>query len=486
MKKLSILLATMILSIAWSINLFANDTIRMVCNNTTINFEIIATYGKTYRVDWGDGTISNPLTGSGNNQQVTHNYSNAGNYTATVFAESSDCFFTKLNCFVSQLHALDVSKSPRLETLYCTGRQLSTLDVSNNTLLKDLRCDDNLLSSLDISNNTQLTYLDCDQNQLSSLNIGNNTQLTVLSCDQNQLSSLNINNNTLLTTVECYDNRLQLSDLYAISQQISVAINKPLGTQQLPAQVVMTNNSPLFSSQTEFGGVSTVFNVKKGNVQADSAIDYIVSNGLVFLNADNYTVTMTNAAIVSRQEYPAKVIAEITVLNAAASDASLSSLTVSEGTLTPAFNSSTFDYSVNVENSVSFITITAVANDPNATVIGDGVKQLNVGANPFKITVTAEDDITELEYNVDVIRANEVSIAEYTINGIEIYPNPATTHLYVKLAEPQTADYSIYNIVGQVVKQGILQDNNVINVTSLVQGTYFLKITGATVKFVKI
>ena len=68
---------------------------------------------------------------------------------------------------------------------------------------------------------------------------------------------------------------------------------------------------------------------------------------------------------------------------------------------------------------------------------------------------------------------------------VEVYPNPATTQLYVKLAEPQTADYSICNLMGQVIASGTLQGDDIINISSLVQGTYFLKIAGATVKFVK-
>jgi hypothetical protein len=83
------------------------------------------------------------------------------------------------------------------------------------------------------------------------------------------------------------------------------------------------------------------------------------------------------------------------------SDAALSSLTVSEGTLTPVFTPEHLHYAVEVDSTVTSITLTATANHPAATVSGDGVKSLVKGHNPFTITVTAQDG-TVKEYSVTV------------------------------------------------------------------------------------
>ena len=64
-------------------------------------------------------------------------------------------------------------------------------------------------------------------------------------------------------------------------------------------------------------------------------------------------------------------------------DAALSSLTVSEGTLTPAFSSDVYNYTVDVAYSVNSIMITATANDENATVVGAGEKQPDVDSIRF-------------------------------------------------------------------------------------------------------
>ena len=87
-------------------------------------------------------------------------------------------------------------------------------------------------------------------------------------------------------------------------------------------------------------------------------------------------------------------------------NADLTSLTVTTGTLTPSFSSSTTSYSVTVPLAVSSLTVTGAAADaPYATVAMSPAQPmaLIVGANPATVTVTAEDG-TEKSYSVTVTR----------------------------------------------------------------------------------
>lgn len=82
----------------------------------------------------------------------------------------------------------------------------------------------------------------------------------------------------------------------------------------------------------------------------------------------------------------------------------LSSLTVSEGTLSPKFNASTTKYTVAVEGDKTKITLTAKAKDSKAKVSGTGEKNLEVGKNTFVIKCTAENGSSRnytIEVNVD-------------------------------------------------------------------------------------
>ena len=96
----------------------------------------------------------------------------------------------------------------------------------------------------------------------------------------------------------------------------------------------------------------------------------------------------------------------VVITRKASSDATLKSLTLSTGTLSPAFSSTTASYAVSVPYSISAITIAASANNSEATVTGAGTKQLAVGANTITITVTAGDKTTKT-YKVTVTRQKD-------------------------------------------------------------------------------
>ena len=100
-------------------------------------------------------------------------------------------------------------------------------------------------------------------------------------------------------------------------------------------------------------------------------------------------------------------------------DATLSGLSLSAGTLMPAFASATTSYTASVENSVLQVTVTPTTTDANATVayldasdaaLSDAdaaaghQAALAVGANTIKVEVTAEDGTTTRTYTIVVTR----------------------------------------------------------------------------------
>ena len=82
-------------------------------------------------------------------------------------------------------------------------------------------------------------------------------------------------------------------------------------------------------------------------------------------------------------------------------------------------------------------------------------------------------------YSIDV-KKNDLGIAhiDKTNGGIVVSPNPANNLLYVVWADGArpvpTMDYTIYNVVGQVVLQGVLWENTSINIESLAKGMYYI------------
>ena len=97
----------------------------------------------------------------------------------------------------------------------------------------------------------------------------------------------------------------------------------------------------------------------------------------------------------------------------ASNDATLSALTLSSG-LDPAFASTTTSYTSAVKNSTNRVTVTATANDSNATIAYNPATDahtdaghqvdLETGENIIVVTVTAADGVTTKEYVIRVWR----------------------------------------------------------------------------------
>lgn len=98
----------------------------------------------------------------------------------------------------------------------------------------------------------------------------------------------------------------------------------------------------------------------------------------------------------------------------------LSSLKVSEGTLSPEFSFRTYNYTVNVGEEVNSIKVTAKAEHNKATVSGTGTKKLEPGENKINVTVKAEDG-KERTYTIIVNKPTEevkVGLKSLLVKGV--------------------------------------------------------------------
>ena len=118
----------------------------------------------------------------------------------------------------------------------------------------------------------------------------------------------------------------------------------------------------------------------------------------------------------------------------AATDATLSTLTISAGTLTPVFASGTITYSENVTYAVTSLTVTPTVNESHATVTvngnavasgaSSGVINLNVGANTITLVVMAQDTITTKTYTITATRlSNDATLSNLTISSGTLTPS---------------------------------------------------------------
>jgi hypothetical protein len=139
------------------------------------------------------------------------------------------------------------------------------------------------------------------------------------------------------------------------------------------------------------------------------AVKTVLSNSAATVQATGETELAvgdnTITALVTAQDGVTTKTYTIVVKRLASSNANLSALTISDGTLTPAFSPSEIRYAASVPNSVTSLTVTPVVSDNNATAQVTGGANLVVGKNIIRVTVTAQNGTTKKTYVLTVTRA---------------------------------------------------------------------------------
>nr|WP_275983983.1 cadherin-like beta sandwich domain-containing protein [Paenibacillus hamazuiensis] len=170
-------------------------------------------------------------------------------------------------------------------------------------------------------------------------------------------------------------------------------------------------------------------------------------------------ITLTVSAVSNGVTYSAQTSFTLTVTGASpSSNADLSGLQLSQGSLNPAFASSTTDYTVSVGSTAESIDIKATAADAAATLTVNGTVaaggtavnvRLNVGSTAIPIVVTAQDGTTKT-YTVTVTRrakSGNADLSNLTLSpgtiaftGATSYTTTVASDVYSVAVTPTAAD----------------------------------------------
>ena len=260
---------------------------------------------------------------------------------------------------------------------------------------------------------------------------------------------------------------------------ITLTVTAENGTTQtykitVVRDVTPSNDATLKSLILSEGTLDPVFNPDTTAYTVDVA--YVITNIIV-----TGTKNHDKATVAGNASYPLSiggnfisitVTAEdgtirtyaITVVRAAPSDdATLNTLTVNPGTLEPAFNSSTKDYTVEVANNVTSVSVNYTTNHANARVVVTGTPgNLSVGDNLVSVTVTAEDGTTLETYTVRIKRAPS---DDATLNALTA--NPGTLD---PAFNSSTKDYAV-EVANNVTSVSVNYTTNHTNARVAVTGT---------------
>jgi hypothetical protein len=130
----------------------------------------------------------------------------------------------------------------------------------------------------------------------------------------------------------------------------------------------------------------------------------------------------------------------------------------------------------------------SIDNDNNPIITGQ-LYGTNANINPIGTTALnlssiGNNDCFVIKYKTDgtLWESTPLGIEDNQIGdlSLKIYPNPTSDFIFVN-THNLIKEASIYNLVGQKMESKL--DNNKINVSNLVNGTYFIKITAQTGSF---
>ncbi len=143
----------------------------------------------------------------------------------------------------------------------------------------------------------------------------------------------------------------------------------------------------------------------------------------------------------------------VTVTRAPSPNDQLTGLSISQGTLSPAFDPSVTNYNVAVGDNVNFLTLTPTTAEPNAVVTitddflnyttssgtASQLLMLTGGDNIITVKVTAQDGTTSQTFTVDVYRTpSDAALSSLAISAGALSPvfDPATTTYSVSVDYP--------------------------------------------------
>lgn len=155
-------------------------------------------------------------------------------------------------------------------------------------------------------------------------------------------------------------------------------------------------------------------------------------------------------------------------------DSKLTSLSVSEGVISPEFNASVKEYTLSVPNEITAINVTAATSHSKAKYSIEGGTELQVGDNIVKVIVKAEDGTTTT-YTITVNRARaELALQTLTITFTD--ENGVITELpLTPLFSFDVYEYTMEKLTHTIEKLNIEALANLEGATIKIEGNENLK-----------
>ena len=442
----------------------------------TLTYSLEVPAGTTNIVFNGTASVGATVTGLGSNTVklgenkfpivVTSESGNARVYNVNVTrGASSDNYLTSLVPSVGTLDpafsyfgtdytlrldssasllSFEVTTSDRFATVSGTSKEIvpdgeserqivvtaedGTERVYTISIEKD-RTDEARLESLSVKGYTFTESFNSDKFNYV-INVPNSKKILLAS----EVTAVPIDKNATVNKTNSITLNAAVPNLYTIvvtakdgftKQTYYITVNREKGNEAKLASLKFNVGtlSPVFNSDL-FDYVLTVPNsvteITYSNVAATTTVDdaYITKMDRLVIEderddptKDIYTIKVTSGDETAENTYKVKVI------YLQSNDATLKELSLDNGTLTPAFDRNTFEYDVDVLDTLDKINVVAIPNHSKGVVIsGDGENSLDKYDNEINVTVQAENGSIKI-YKINVHKSITM---ETQLNGLRL------------------------------------------------------------------
>ena len=190
--------------------------------------------------------------------------------------------------------------------------------------------------------------------------------------------------------------------------------------------IVNGGGGTVTASGTSAGSFSISFTAianDSGSITTSGSDVYDINGNAISISHAGATVTVATASNNGDNNNgnattEAGETTETTEDDGRSADCDLASLQVSPGTLTPAFSADRTTYSLQVDEDVTSVVVSASAADGNATTSVSGANSIQKGKNTVRVTVTAENGAVKV-YTINVQAGEDVGDPVATIDGKE-------------------------------------------------------------------
>ena len=231
--------------------------------------------------------------------------------------------------------------------------------------------------------------------------------------------------------------------------------------------------SPSFAAGTTRYSVTVPYAVSKLSLQytaEDKGAKVSVSNTALQVGTNTITVTVT-AANGTAKRYTITATRQQDPNYVASKDASLSALSASEGTLSPAFSPERKEYVLYVPYETEKVSVSGTAADGKARSVTPAEETLAEGDNLLTVVCTAEDGATQETYTVHVYR---MPLYEETLPEITM-PEPEKDPEQEPQQEPEPEKDPVYTLeLPQTVALPLVGEANTLLVGGIILGLMLL------------